>query len=144
MICQTIGRHALKIADNLSDDEACVRLYGREEAKRLAYECAITSKLSWIAYDPDGEPVCMFGAFPDRDENFGHAWMFSTPDNRKAARSIVEGSAFGIAISRSYWPELRIDAEPRTDRQTKFLKRLGFEERARFERDGLEYVEMIA
>lgn len=144
MITQTIGRHALKIAENLSDDEACVRMYGRNEAKRLAYECAITSKLSWTVYAPDGEPVCMFGAFPDREENFGHAWMFSTPDNRKAARTIVEGGVYAIAISRSYWPELRIDAEPRTERQMKFLTKMGFEERARFERDGLLHVEMYS
>lgn len=144
MITQTIGRHALHIAENLSDDEACVRMYGRDEARKLAYQCAITSKLSWIAYAPDGDPVCMFGAFADESGKFGHAWMFSTPNAHRAARSIYQGAAFGIAISRTYWPELRIDAEPRTERQVRFLTKLGFEEFARFERDGLFHVELRA
>lgn len=142
MIAPTSPKDARFVADNLSDDEICVRLYGREEASRLAFEVATTSPLSWVVYTPEAEPAAMFGAFGDEDEPFGHAWLFSTDKVTRAARSLVQGAAFGVAISRNFWPELRIDAEPRSKRQARFLEYIGFKPRAVEERDGETWTEL--
>lgn len=142
MIATTTADDAQYIAENLSDDEICVRLYGRDEASRLAFEVATTSPLSWVVYSAMAEPVAMFGAFPDDREPFGHAWMFSTRNAAKAARSLMQGSIFGVEISRRYWPELRIDAEPRSERQAKFLERIGFKPRTVEVRDGETWTEL--
>lgn len=143
MIAPTSAEDAAYIADNLGDDEICVRLRGRQEASSLAYEAAMASPLSWCVYDAFGRPVAMFGADGEKGEEYGSAWMYCTKNARKAARSIVQGAAFAIGISRDWWPELRIEAEPRSERQAKFLELIGFRPRTIEMRDGEAYVELV-
>lgn len=129
MIAPTTAEDARFIADNLRDEEICVRLHGRERAANTALECGLDSRLSWIVYDSEAKPVAMFGADGERGEAFGSAWLFCTPDVKRAPRALIEGCAAGIAISRDYWPELRIESEPRSERQARFLEFLGFKPR---------------
>lgn len=143
MIRPTTAEDAAYIADHLGDDEICVSLRGAAEASSLAFEAAMSSPLSWAVLDRDGNPVAMFGADGEKGEPYGSAWMYCTNEARRAARSIVQGTAFAIAISRDWWPELRIEAEPRSERQAKFLERIGFRPRTIDERDGLLYVELV-
>lgn len=143
MIAPTTAEDARYIAENLGDEEICVRLWGPQEASRLAYLVATTSPLSWVIYSRSGEPVAMFGAFPDEREPFGHAWMFSTERVKKSARELIQGTSLGIAISRKYWPELRIDAEPRTENQARFLEHIGFKPRTVEVRDGEVWTELV-
>lgn len=142
MIATTSAEDARYIADNLRDDEICVRLFGREEASRLAYEAATTSPLSWVVYSAMGEPVAMFGADGKKGEDWGSAWLYCTGRVNKAARSLIQGMTLAINISREWWPELRIEAEPRSERQKRFLEFIGFRERERETRGGEEYVEL--
>lgn len=144
MIAPTSAEDAAHIARNLSDDEICVRLFGREEASRLAYEAATTSILSWCVYSADGEPVAMFGADGEKGEEWGSAWLFCTRNVGKARRSLIQGATLAMAISREWWPELRIKAEPRSEKQTRFLEMIGFHPRAVEVREGLEFVELRA
>lgn len=137
MIAPTTAEDARYIADNLSEDEICRILHGGQEASRIAYECATTSILSWVICDRDGIPVAMFGADGERGEEYGSAWLFCTGEAKKSPRELAQGCAAGIAISRDYWPELRIEAEPRSEKQTRFLEFLGFRTR-REERRGDE------
>lgn len=130
MIATTTEPVARFIASRLGEGEICVRLYGREEAARLAYHVALTSPLSWAAFAPDGEPVAMFGAFPDDDEPFAHGWMYSTARTARARKSVYLGVREGLRTAREKWGEVRIDAEPRLDRQARFLERIGFRPRS--------------
>lgn len=126
MIAPTTAEDAAIIAGTLGDEEICVRLYGREKAREIALDCALSSRLSWVVYDRDAFPVAMFGADGEPGEEYGSAWLFCTTDAKRAARQLIEGCAAGVAISRSYWPELRIESEPRSERQSRFLEHLGF------------------
>lgn len=143
MIATTTAEDAQYIADNLSDDEICVRLYGRKEASRLAFEVATTSPLSWVVYSAMAEPVAMFGANGDKGDQCGWAWMVCTNRAKKAARSIVQGTTCAIAMSREWWPELRIEAEPRSERQAKFLEWIGFRPANVEIREGEAFVELV-
>lgn len=144
MIAPTSAEDARYVAENLRDEEICVRLHGREEASRIAFECATTSPLSWVVYSAMGEPVCMFGADGEKGEAWGSAWMFSTRNVCKSAKSLIWGVMTAIEYSRGWWPELRINAEPRDEKQTRFLAFIGFKERARHVRGELEYVELYS
>lgn len=137
MIAPTTAEDAWFIADNLSEDEICCHLHGRQEASRIAYECATTSILSWTVINENGDPVAMFGADGERGEEYGSAWLFCTSDAARSARDLIRGCSAGIAISQGYWPELRIEAEPRSEKQERFLELLGFRVR-RTERHGDE------
>lgn len=143
MIKPTNADDAAYIADHLGDDEICVSLLGPAEASSLAYEAAVTSPLSWCVYDAQGKPVAMFGADGEKGEDHGSAWMYCTNEARKAARSLVQGTAFAIALSREWWPELRIEAEPRSEKQAKFLERIGFRPRTIEMRGDQLYVELV-
>lgn len=114
------------VADNLGPDEICVREYGREDAAALCFECASESIMSWAVIAATGEPVCLFGADGEKGDSWGSAWMFSTERVSKARFELVRGARTAIAFSRQYWPELRIFAEDRSDKQTKFLRLVGF------------------
>lgn len=129
MIATTTPDAALWIARNLGPDEICLKLYGRDEASRLAYHVATTSPLSWTAYAPDGEPVAMFGCFPDDAEPFAHAWMFSTANAKRAAKTIVKEGRRAMELGRKHWRELRVDAEARSGRQDRFLEFMGYRPR---------------
>ncbi len=143
MIATTTPDAARWIATNLGPDEICLKLYGRDEASRLAYHVATTSPLSWTAHAVDGEPVAMFGAFPDEEEAFAHGWMFSTANVKRALRSVLLGMREAVKVTHRYWPEIRIDAEPRLDRQSKFLERIGFRPRTVEIVNGEELVELV-
>lgn len=143
MIAPTTAEDARFIADNLRDeDRRAISSWTDEDPSELAYYWATNSPLSWVVYTRDATPVCMFGADGERGEDYGAAWMYSTPDVWRAPLTLVKCVSCAIAISRDWWPELRISAEPRDEKQTKFLEFIGFRERSRFERDGKTFVEL--
>lgn len=113
------------VACNLAPDEICVRDFGPDDAAALCYECARDSLMSW-AVIVDGEPVCLFGADGALEDDWGSAWMFSTGSVGKAKIETVKGCREAVQFSRQYWPELRIIAEDRTEKQTRFLALIGF------------------
>ena len=114
------------VADNLSDREVGVRMFGREDAAALCYETARDSIISCVVRTPDGEPVCLFGADGDAGDDWGSAWMFSTPNVGRAKIELVKKVTATMAYSRNHWPQLRIVAEDRDDRQKRFLAFMGF------------------
>lgn len=149
MIVLATPETAAYVAANLSDDEIAVKMYGRETAAKVAYACAQDSPLSWAVLSADDKPACLFGAYGSDDGRYGCAWMFSTPDIRRCKWRLLrdDGSGTGCAQaaiqqSRRLWPELRVDAEPRSPAQKRFLEFVGFRVLRRFERDGLVYEEM--
>lgn len=143
MIAPTTPEDARYVANHLRDeDRRAIASWTDEDPAELAFYWATNSNLSWVVYAPDGTPVCMFGADGERGEEFGAAWMYSTPDVWRAPLALVKCVACGMAISREWWPELRIDAEPRDEKQTRFLEFIGFRERSRFERGGQLFVEL--
>lgn len=115
------------VADHLGPDEICVKEYGPEDAAALCYETARDSTLSWVVIARDGEPVCLFGADGDAGDAWGSAWLFSTSGVGKAKLEAVKGIREAVAYAkRDHWPELRVAAEDRSEKQTKFLKLIGF------------------
>jgi hypothetical protein len=144
LIAATTAETARYVADNLGPDEICIRLYGRDEASRLAVHVALTSPLSWTAFAPDGEPVAMFGCFPDGDEPFAHGWMFSTANVRRAKVAVFKGMREALSRARAAWGEVRIDAESRSTRQARFLEKIGFRQRTAEIVNGEAFVELAA
>lgn len=116
---------AAYVAENLGPDEICVKEYGRDDAAALCFETARDSVMSWAVLS-DGKPVCLFGADGDEGDSWGSAWMFSTADVGKAKLEVIKGIREAVAFSRGFWPELRIISEDRSDKQTRFLKLIGF------------------
>lgn len=116
---------AAYVAANLGPDEICVLEYGRENAAELCFETARDSVMSW-AVIAHGEPVCLFGADGGKEDDWGSAWMFSTPSVHKAKIETVKGCREAVSFSRTWWPELRIMAEDRSEKQTRFLELIGF------------------
>ena len=115
------------VAEHLGPDEICVKEYGRENAAELCFETARDSTLSWVVVSRDGEPVCLFGADGDEGDSWGSAWMFSTENIGRAAKEVIQGARVAINYAlENHWPELRIIAEDRTSKQTKFLELIGF------------------
>ncbi len=125
MIEQATPLTANYVADNLADDEIGVIEFGRDNAAELCFECARDSVMSW-AVVVDGEPVCLFGADGASGDEWASAWMFSTPNVQKARFEVIRGARKAVEFSRDFWPELRIRAEDRTEKQIKFLKLIGF------------------
>lgn len=143
MIAPTSAEDARYIADNLRDeDRRAIAAWTDEDPAELAYFTATTSPFSWVVYSAMGEPVAMFGADGERGDSYGAAWMYSTPRVSKASMTLIRACNIAIAISRDWWPELRIDAEPRDEKQTAFLEFIGFRERSRETRDGKTFVEL--
>ena len=114
------------VADNLRDREVAVRAYGKEDAAALCYETARDSVISCVVRAPGGEPVCVFGADGEAGDAWGSAWMFSTQNVGRARIELVKKVRATMAYSRNHWPQLRIVAEDRDDRQTRFLEFMGF------------------
>lgn len=115
------------VADHLGPDEICVLEYGPEDAAALCYETARDATLAWVVIAKDGEPVCLFGADGDEGDEWGSAFMFSTEGIAKARLEAVKGARTAIEYAkRHHWPELRIIAEDRSEKQTKFLELIGF------------------
>lgn len=143
MIAPTTAEDARYVADNLRDeDRIAIAAWTDEDPSAVAYDTALTSPMSWVIYSPAGEPVCMFGADGERGDEYGAAWMYSTPRVFKSKITLIRAVNIAIAISRDWWPELRIGAEPRSERQTAFLEFIGFRERSREVRDGKTFVEL--
>jgi len=126
MIAMATPTTAAYVAENLGPDEICVLEYGRDDAAALCFEVARDSLMSWVVYASDGEPVCLFGADGDEGDEWGSAWMFSTANVSKARLELVKGAKLAIEFSRKYWPELRIMSEDRSEKQTRFLRLVGF------------------
>ena len=114
------------VAANLKDDEICVLEYGREDAAAICFNTAKTSIMSWAVIGKEGLPVCLFGADGDKGDDWGSAWMFSTPLIAGSKLETIRGIRKAVAFSRSHWPELRIHAEDRTPEQIRFIRLLGF------------------
>ena len=144
MIATTSAEDARYIADNLRDkDRRAISAWTDDDPSEVAFHTATTSPLSWVIYSPQGEPVCMFGADGERGDDYGAAWMYSTPRVFKSPVTLVKAVNIAIGISRRWWPELRIDAEPRDEKQAAFLDFIGFKELSREERGGKTFVELI-
>lgn len=115
------------VASHLGPDEIIVRDMGFEDAAWAAFVTARDSLLSWVIKAPDGEPVALFGADGDPGDDWGSAWLFSTHKVGKVRRmEFVKGLRTAIGFSRELWPELRIAAEDRSEKQTRFLELIGF------------------
>lgn len=114
------------VAEHLGPDEICVKEYGQEDARELCFETARDSLMSWAVIASDGEPVCLFGADGDPDDDWGSVWMFSTANVRKAKIEMIKGAREAIEFSRRYWPELRLFTEERSPKQKRFLEFIGF------------------
>ncbi len=144
MIAVTTPDAARYVADHLRiEDKTAIAAWTDEDPAELAYFTATTSTLSWVIFAPDGEPVAMFGADGERGEADGSPWMYSTAKVSKVPLTLVKAGRAAIASSRDLWPALRLDAEPRGEKQTAFLKFMGFRESARSEKNGKQFVEMI-
>ena len=127
MIALATPETAAYVAANLGPDEVVLQDYAPEDAAMLAYETARDSILSWVVFAPDGEPVALFGADGDPGETWGSAWMFSTAHVGKARRiELVRGIKTAVTFSRTLWPALRVNAEDRSPKQTRFLELAGF------------------
>ena len=115
------------VAEHLGPDEICVKEFGKENAAELCFETARDATLSWVVISREGEPVCLFGADGDEEDDWGSAWLFSTENIGKASLETIKGARIAIKYAlENHWPELRINAEDRTAKQTKFLELIGF------------------
>lgn len=119
------------VADNLRrKDKRLMKSWCTSEPDVLAYMAMTESLLSWVVMDPDMNPVGALGAdYDDKPSGMGLCWMYSTKDIGKARWSLARGVRGLVDVSRLHWPALRLMPEPWDEKQRRFLKFVGFEER---------------
>lgn len=127
MIREATVRGLQIVEAGLRDTEVGVREHGFEEARRQMLNRVMDSQLCWEISNRDNVPVALFGG-----EVFdGHVecWLFCTALVSECPVELVKGIRSCLAWGLDRWPEMRIQAERRDEKQKRFLRLLGFRTR---------------
>lgn len=129
------------VAMNLRDSEIVVRELGKVGAANRCVDVASSSHWRW-QIEVDGVPAALFGGDAEPGDAECSVWLFCTDMVTARPFELIRGIKTCIDWGKHHWPSLVIEAEPRDQRQKRFLDILGFSVRASFARDGRTYEEL--
>ena len=127
MIVKCNQYHAAYVADNLRAEDRRLLAWVDYDLWTHVFYNAMDAKLSWAVFPHGGNmPVCIVGVDDDdEDPTIGRAFMFPTPDVKKAKWPLCRAVPKMISESRRYWPETRLVDEPWDGPQMRFLIHAG-------------------
>lgn len=129
------------VAASLRPDEIVVKQLGREEAAQRCIDVATSSDWRWQVM-VDGVPAALFGGDANPGDDECSVWLFCTDLVERAPLELFRGIRTCVAWGKQHWPTLVIEAEPRSERQKRFLRMLGFKPRASFSIGDVIYEEL--
>lgn len=127
MIREATVRGLQIVEAGLRDTEVSVRELGFDEARRQMVNRVMDSQLCWEIINCDDIPVALFGG--EVFEGYVECWLFCADGVAECPLELVRGIRACLAWGLERWPEMRIQAERRDEKQKRFLRLLGFRTR---------------